>query len=233
VPEQLLLILVVLVGVLLYVNVAHFEAQQVRNRRPARAASTKKAVKKAPAKKAPAKKAPAKKAVKKTAAKKKSAAKRPAANKKAPAKKTAKKATAKKAPAKKVVKKAPAKRAVKKAPAKKSAAKKPTTTQTTAAPTNTVASSIAAGVQQAANANPLVIAVPTEPSTLDPQLVNDRSTRVVTSSMFETLLFRDKKNKVQPLLAESYSLANPTTWRFVLRKGVTFHNGEPMPSPRP
>lgn len=112
--------------------------------------------------------------------------------------------------------------------ASKAAGKSTTSTPTTAAPTNTVAATIAAGVQQAANAAPLVIAVPTEPSTLDPQLVNDRSTRVVTSSIFETLLFRDKKHKVQPLLAESYNLVNPTTWRFVLRKGITFHNGDPF-----
>lgn len=78
----------------------------------------------------------------------------------------------------------------------------------------------------APNAKPLVIAIGTEPATLDAQAVIDRSSRVVTGNIFETLLARDNSAKIVPLLAESYSPVNDTTWRFVLRKGVKFHNGE-------
>jgi peptide/nickel transport system substrate-binding protein len=78
----------------------------------------------------------------------------------------------------------------------------------------------------AANAKPLVIAIGTEPATIDAQAVIDRSSRVFTGNVFETLLARDRDAKIIPLLAESYSSVNDTTWRFVLRKGVKFHNGE-------
>ena len=78
----------------------------------------------------------------------------------------------------------------------------------------------------APNAKPLVIAIGTEPATIDAQAVIDRSSRVFTGNVFETLLARDRDAKIIPLLAESYSSVNDTTWRFVLRKGVKFHNGE-------
>jgi peptide/nickel transport system substrate-binding protein len=78
----------------------------------------------------------------------------------------------------------------------------------------------------APNAKPLVIAIGTEPATIDAQAVIDRSSRVFTGNIFETLLARDRDAKIIPLLAESYSSVNDTTWRFVLRKGVKFHNGE-------
>lgn len=71
----------------------------------------------------------------------------------------------------------------------------------------------------------LVVAVSTEPSTLDPQLVNDRSSRVVTDNVFETLLVRDQTSKITPKLADSYERVDDTTWRFHLHQGVTFHDG--------
>ena len=78
----------------------------------------------------------------------------------------------------------------------------------------------------AANAKPLVIAIGTEPATIDAQAVIDRSSRVFTGNIFETLLSRDRDANIIPMLALSYSAVNDTTWRFVLRQGVKFHNGE-------
>jgi peptide/nickel transport system substrate-binding protein len=77
-----------------------------------------------------------------------------------------------------------------------------------------------------AMAKPLVLAVATEPSTLDGQAVIDRNSRVATGSLFESLLDRDRNAQLVPWLAESYESVNETTWRFKLRKGVKFHNGE-------
>ncbi|MDQ7910111.1 ABC transporter substrate-binding protein [Phytohabitans sp. ZYX-F-186] len=73
-----------------------------------------------------------------------------------------------------------------------------------------------------------MVAVATEPSTLDPQLVNDRSSRIVTDNVFETLLVRDGSAQIQPKLADSYERVDDTTWRFVLHPGVTFHDGSPL-----
>lgn len=74
----------------------------------------------------------------------------------------------------------------------------------------------------------LVVAVATEPSTLDPQLVNDRSSRIVTDNVFETLLVRDTSSQIQPKLADSYKQVDDNTWRFVLHAGVSFHDGSPF-----
>jgi peptide/nickel transport system substrate-binding protein len=75
---------------------------------------------------------------------------------------------------------------------------------------------------------PLVVAVSTEPSTLDGQAVIDRNSRVASGNIFESLLDRDRNGQIVPWLAESYRSINDTTWRFQLRKNVKFHNGEPF-----
>ena len=75
-------------------------------------------------------------------------------------------------------------------------------------------------------AKPLVIAVSTEPSTLDGQAVIDRNSRVASGNIFESLLDRDRNGQIVPGLAESYKAVNDSTWRFRLRKGIKFHNGE-------
>ncbi|MXZ53837.1 MAG: hypothetical protein F4Z34_11680 [Acidimicrobiaceae bacterium] len=74
----------------------------------------------------------------------------------------------------------------------------------------------------------VVIAVTTEPSTLDPQAVNDRSSRVVTANLFESLLGRDASTALVPVLATSYEAFDDDTWRFTVREGVTFHDGQAL-----
>ena len=78
------------------------------------------------------------------------------------------------------------------------------------------------------DAEPLVIAVGTEPSTLDVQAVNDRNARVFTSNVFESMLGRDDEAEIVPVLAESYESVDDSHWQFQLRDDVTFHNGEPF-----
>jgi peptide/nickel transport system substrate-binding protein len=72
------------------------------------------------------------------------------------------------------------------------------------------------------------MAVSTEPSTLDAQLVNDRNARIFTSNIYETLLFRSADNEIVPKLATAYENIDPNTWQFTLRDDVTFHDGEPF-----
>ena len=74
----------------------------------------------------------------------------------------------------------------------------------------------------------VVIAVTTEPSTLDPQAVNDRSSRVVTDNLFESLLGRDASTALVPELATGYEVVDDDTWRFTVREGVTFHDGQAL-----
>ena len=45
-------------------------------------------------------------------------------------------------------------------------------------------------------------------------------------NVYEGLTKRDKDLKIIPGLAERWEVVEPTRWRFHLRKGVKFHNGE-------
>ena len=71
----------------------------------------------------------------------------------------------------------------------------------------------------------LVIAVGTEPSTLDAQAVNDRNSRVFTANIFETLLKRTSDGDLVAGLATSHEAIDDDTWRFTLREGISFHDG--------
>lgn len=57
---------------------------------------------------------------------------------------------------------------------------------------------------------------------------NNTSTEAVHVNMFNYLVKKDKNQKVQPDLAASWEIVNDTTWRFKLREGVVFHNGDPF-----
>ena len=48
------------------------------------------------------------------------------------------------------------------------------------------------------------------------------------AQIYETLLYMDEKYEVKPRLAERYEFRPPNTWRFYLRRGVTFHDGQPF-----
>jgi peptide/nickel transport system substrate-binding protein len=74
----------------------------------------------------------------------------------------------------------------------------------------------------------LIVAIPADaPPNLDP--VDQASVTMATANIFEPLVTMNPKTyKMEPRLAESWRVVNPTTWEFNLRKGVKFHNGEPF-----
>src|SRR6476646_9740866 len=61
---------------------------------------------------------------------------------------------------------------------------------------------------------------------LDPYSLNETFTHGVLGNVYEGLTKRDKDLKIIPGLAERWEVVEPTRWRFHLRKGVKFHNGE-------
>lgn len=80
-----------------------------------------------------------------------------------------------------------------------------------------------------ANPKAVHIAIAGDPSSLDPQAVEDGNALAVYDNYAEPLLFRSAKtNKVIPGLALSWKNVNKTTWQFKLRPGVTFSDGEPF-----
>lgn len=76
----------------------------------------------------------------------------------------------------------------------------------------------------------LVVAFDREPATLDPLGNNVTVKRMIERNIFDTLLkFDDDLNPI-PWLAESWEQVDELTWKFNLRKDVTFHNGDPLTS---
>jgi peptide/nickel transport system substrate-binding protein len=65
-----------------------------------------------------------------------------------------------------------------------------------------------------------------ELKSLDPYTLNETTTYAHLGHIYEGLVARDKDLKLVPGLAESWELVEPTRWRFHLRKGVKFHNGD-------
>src|SRR5215469_4031329 len=63
---------------------------------------------------------------------------------------------------------------------------------------------------------------------LDPYTLKETTTIAHHAHVYEGLVTRDKDLKTVPALAESWETLDPTHWRFHLRKGVKFHNGDPF-----
>jgi peptide/nickel transport system substrate-binding protein len=75
----------------------------------------------------------------------------------------------------------------------------------------------------------VTIALGSEPTSLDPHLVDDGGERAVNDNIYETLLVRDAEGELGPGLAvDMPEQVDDTTWQFALREGITFHNGEPF-----
>jgi peptide/nickel transport system substrate-binding protein len=75
----------------------------------------------------------------------------------------------------------------------------------------------------------LVVAFDRRMMTLDNNETTDRSSLVLYHNWGDTLVYRDPvKREMVPCLAESYKFLDPTTIEMKLRKGVSFHNGEPF-----
>src|SRR5262245_13549164 len=68
--------------------------------------------------------------------------------------------------------------------------------------------------------------VAAEPNTFDPHLTVGRNTQIFIVNVYDGLTARDAQGNLVPALAESWKRLNPTTWQFVLRRGVKFHNGD-------
>lgn len=65
-------------------------------------------------------------------------------------------------------------------------------------------------------------------NSLDPYVFDETFTTGFLGNMYEGLIRRDADLKIQPALAESWEMVEPTRWRFKLRQGVKFHDGSPF-----
>lgn len=63
---------------------------------------------------------------------------------------------------------------------------------------------------------------------LDPYTLNETFTLGFLGNVYEGLTRRGPELEIVPALATSWEIVEPTRWRFHLREGVTFHNGNPF-----
>jgi peptide/nickel transport system substrate-binding protein len=64
--------------------------------------------------------------------------------------------------------------------------------------------------------------------TLDPYGLSEIYTLGFQGNIYEPLVRRNADLELEPALAESWKIVDDTNWVFKLRKGVTFHNGNPF-----
>lgn len=60
---------------------------------------------------------------------------------------------------------------------------------------------------------------------LDPYSLNETFTLSALGNVYEGLTRRNENLEIEPSLAESWEVVEPNRWRFRLREGVKFHNG--------
>ena len=71
----------------------------------------------------------------------------------------------------------------------------------------------------------LTIAQVSDPNSIDPTFQRGRDTAFAIYHIFDRLYVRGHAVRFAPALATSYETIDDTTWRFYLRQGVKFHNG--------
>lgn len=82
------------------------------------------------------------------------------------------------------------------------------------------------GATFAQSQDSITVGVASAPKTMNPHGSDADSNMGVMANIFEGLIKRTgKEGKIEPALATKWKKINPTTWRFWLRKGVKFHNG--------
>ena len=76
---------------------------------------------------------------------------------------------------------------------------------------------------------PVVIASDEDVTTLDPHLIrNNHPIGSIVWSVFDSLVRRRPDGSHEPRLSIAWEQPTPTSWRFHLRPGVVFHNGETL-----
>ena len=84
------------------------------------------------------------------------------------------------------------------------------------------------GQQPSAEGGTLTVAQSADIVTMDPAMHRTRITQTVVRNVFEALVNQDDSLNFVPELATEWTQVDATTWRFTLREGVRFHNGEPF-----
>ena len=84
------------------------------------------------------------------------------------------------------------------------------------------------GTQAATGLGTVTMATAVDLQTLDGSQNVTTYHRIFFKHLYDPLITLDPSFTLQPALAERWEQIDPLTWRFHLRKGVTFQNGEPF-----
>jgi peptide/nickel transport system substrate-binding protein len=84
---------------------------------------------------------------------------------------------------------------------------------------------VAMGLACPAAAQDLSLGTKLELNTMDPHFFNGFPPASSHAMFFESLVYLDEKLESRPALATSWRNVDDTTWEFVLRRGVRFHDG--------
>ncbi|MCR3955656.1 MAG: ABC transporter substrate-binding protein [Gudongella sp.] len=79
-----------------------------------------------------------------------------------------------------------------------------------------------------ADPSTLVVASAADARSIDPHGAGDNTSVNALMPVVETLVVYDENGEIKPHLAESWEEIDSQTWKFKLREGVLFHNGEEM-----
>ena len=91
------------------------------------------------------------------------------------------------------------------------------------------AAALLVGTSLSASAVTLRYANQGDLKSLDPYTLNETTTNAHLGHVYEGLTQRGKDLAIEPGLAERWEMSDDgLTWRFFLRKGVKFHNGDPF-----
>lgn len=88
-------------------------------------------------------------------------------------------------------------------------------------------SGVALAAAAAPRAKVLVVAIPQNPESLDPQNTVDAVSNTITRNIFDFLIRFDETMELKPALAESWEFKDDRTLVLRLRRGVKFHDGTP------
>lgn len=92
---------------------------------------------------------------------------------------------------------------------------------------STILASVSFATSLAAQDNStIVIAQPADAYSMDPAKHSAFPTANILFQIYDGLVRQNAKGEFVPALATEWSNPDPLTWRFKLREGVTFHNGE-------
>jgi ABC-type transport system substrate-binding protein len=91
--------------------------------------------------------------------------------------------------------------------------------------------SLGACSKQTAPVGKLVVGIEAEPERFDPLTMKNPKNFIVSWQIFEGLLGLDNAGRITPVIAEKWESTDNKTWRFHIRKGVSFHSSELFGSP--